>query len=168
MIKKVIGKKTSTCDSFPKKLTIGKVEITNTKTIAKKFNNFFVKTGPNLASKTPKSDKNFEAYISKANANLKENYLTEDESLEVFKSLKINKASGFNEIDVNMINRIYNHKKPLIRIFSDSIKLGVFPEKLKLAEVTPIFKSGKNELLTNCRPISVFALFFKDARENYV
>ena len=71
MIKKVIGKKTGTCDSFPKKLTIDKVEITNTKTIAKTFNNFFVKTGPNLAWKTPKSDKNFEAYISKANTNLK-------------------------------------------------------------------------------------------------
>ena len=168
MIKKVIGKKTGTCDSFPKKLTIDKVEITNTKTIAKTFNNFFVKTGPNLAWKTPKSDKNFEAYISKANTNLKENYLTEDEFLEAFKSLKTNKASGFDEIDVNMINRIYNHKKPLIRIFGDSIKLGVFPEKLKLAEVTPIFKSGKNEPLTNCRPISVFALFFKDARQNYV
>ena len=89
--------------------------------------------------------------------------------MKAFKSLKINKAPGFDQIDVNLINQIYNHiKEPLIRIFGDSIKLGVFPEKLKLAEVTPIFKSGKNEPLTNCRPISVFALFFKDARQNYV
>ena len=29
-------------------------------------------------------------------------------------------------------------------IFGDSIKLGVFPEKPKLAKVTLIFKSGKN------------------------
>ena len=52
----------------------------------------------------------------------------EDEFLEAFKSL-----------DVNLINQRYNHiKKPLIRIFVDSIKLSVFPEKLKLAKVTPI------------------------------
>ena len=82
--------------------------------------------------------------------------------MEVFKSLKINKPPGFDEIDVKVINQIYNHiKKPLIRVFSDSIKLGVFPEKLKLAKVTPIFKSGKNELLTNYRPISALPCFSK-------
>ena len=103
---------------------------------------------------------NFEAYISKANTKLKENPLTEDEFLEAFKSLKINKSPGFNEIDVNVISQIYNHiKKPLIEIFGASIKLEVFPKKLKLAKVIPVFKSGKNELLTNYRPISVLSSF---------
>ena len=87
------------------------------------------------------------------NIKLQENLLTEDEFLEGFKSLKISKAPGFDKTDVNVINQIYDHiKKLLIRIFGDSRKLGVFPEKLKLAKVTPIFKSGKNELLTNYRP----------------
>ena len=45
---------------FPKKLIIGKVEITDTKTIAKTFNNFFVKIGSNLSLKIPKSDINFD------------------------------------------------------------------------------------------------------------
>ena len=59
-----------------------------------------------------------------------------------------------------MINQIYNHiKKPLIRIFDDSIILGAFSEKLILAKVTPIFKSGKNELLMNYRPTSVLPCF---------
>ena len=78
------------------------------------------------------------------NAKLHENPLTEDEFLKAFKSLKINKAPGFDQIDVNLINQIYNHiKEPLIRIFGDSIKLGVFPEKLKLAKVTPILNLKK-------------------------
>ena len=42
------------------------------KTIAKTFNNLFVKIGPNLASKILKSDTNFEVYTSKANTTLKE------------------------------------------------------------------------------------------------
>ena len=78
------------------------------------------------------------------------------------KSLKTNKAPGFDQIEVNVINQIYNHiKKSLIRIFGDSVKLGVFLEKLELAKVTPIFELGKNEHLTNYRPISVLPCFSK-------
>ena len=111
IIKEVIGKKRGTCDSISKKLITKKVEITDPKTIANSLNNFFVRIGRNLASKIPKSDTNFEAYISKANAKLHENPLTEDEFLEAFKSLRINKAPCFDQIVVNVINQIYNHIK---------------------------------------------------------
>ena len=111
IIKEVIGKKRRICDSFSKKLITKKVEITDPKTIANSLNNFFVRIGRNLASKIPKSDTNFEAYISKANAKLHENPLTEDEFLEAFKSLRINKAPCFDQIVVNVINQIYNHIK---------------------------------------------------------
>ena len=56
-----------TCDSFPKKLTIDKLEIPDTKTIPNWLKNLFVKFWPNLATKIQKSDTNFEAYISEAN-----------------------------------------------------------------------------------------------------
>ena len=56
IIKAVAGKKRGTCDSFPNTLIIDKLEITDTKTIANSFNNFFVKIGPNIASKILKSD----------------------------------------------------------------------------------------------------------------
>ena len=61
-----------------------------------------------------------------------------------------------------MRNQIYDHiKKTLVRIFCNSVTLGVFPEKLKLAKVTPVFKSEENEYLTNYRPISVVVCFSK-------
>ena len=101
-----------------------------------------------------------EVYIRKVNTKLHENPLTENKVLKAFKSLNINKAPAFDQIHVNVINQVYNHiKKPLIRIFGDSVKLGVFPEKLKLAKVIPIFKSGKNDHSTNYRPISVLLCF---------
>ena len=93
------------------KLIIDKVEITDTKTFANTFNNFFVKIGRNLASKIPKSDTNFEAYISKVNTKLHKNPLTEDKFLKELRSLIINKAPGFDQIDVNMIKQMYNHIK---------------------------------------------------------
>ena len=74
----------------------------------------------------------------------------------------MNKAPSFDQADVNVRNQIYDHiKKTLVRIFCNSITLGVFPEKLKLAKVTPVFKSEGNEYLTNYRPISVVVCFSK-------
>ena len=50
--------------------------------------------------------------------------------MEAFKTLKKNKAPGFDEIHVNVINQMYKRiRKPLIRIFGDSIKFGVFLKK---------------------------------------
>ena len=52
--KEVPEKERSTCDSFSKKLRIDKVEITDTETIAKTFNNFFVKIGAKSCIKNSK------------------------------------------------------------------------------------------------------------------
>ena len=89
--------------------------------------------------------------------------LSEDEFGEAFKSLKRNKAPGLNvDLDVNSITSVYELiKKPLLKIFNESINLGIFPENMKIANVTPIFKSGEKELLTNYWPISVLSRFSK-------
>ena len=46
-------------------------------------------------------------------------------------------------------------------IFKKSISSGIFPDKLKIAKVTPIFKSGDQSLVSNYRPISVLPVFSK-------
>ena len=48
-----------------------------------------------------------------------------------------------------------------MHIFNLSISKGIFPDKLKIAKVTPIFKSGDSTVLTNYRPISVLPCFSK-------
>ena len=42
-----------------------------------------------------------------------------------------------------------------MHVFRNSIDNVSFPEKMKIAKATPIFKAGKKELVTNYRPISV-------------
>ena len=88
--------------------------------------------------------------------------LSEDEFEEIFKSLKRNKAPVHDGLDANIMTSVYEFiKKALLKIFIESINLGIFPENMKIAKVTPIFKSGKKELLTNYRPISVLSCFSK-------
>lgn len=46
-------------------------------------------------------------------------------------------------------------------IFNLSLKNGVFPDRLKLARVIPVFKSGDDSNLSNYRPISILPCFSK-------
>ena len=49
----------------------------------------------------------------------------------------------------------------MLKIFNDSLLLGIFPQSMKIAKVTPFYKSGKKNLMTNYRPISVLLCFPK-------
>ena len=52
-------------------------------------------------------------------------------------------------------------KIPLMNNLSLSLKTGIFPEKIKIAKVSPIFKKGDKSILSNYRPISVLPCFSK-------
>ena len=55
-MKEVIGKKKCNNETLPKHLIVDKIEINDAKklrSIAEKFNQFFVNIGPNLANKIP-------------------------------------------------------------------------------------------------------------------
>ena len=97
----------------------------------------------------------FESYLPTVNTTLNETVSSEDEFKEAFKSLKRNNATDHDGLDANIITSVYE-KKPLLKIFNESINLGIFPKKMKISKVTSIFKSGKKELLTNYW--SIFAL----------
>ena len=45
--------------------------------------------------------------------------------------------------------------KPLMLIIRQVLNTGIFPDKLKIAKVIPIFKKGDEELFSNYRPISI-------------
>ena len=51
--------------------------------------------------------------------------------------------------------------EPLTHIINLSIRSGIVPDRIKIACVIPIFKSGDSLLLTNYRPVSVLPVFSK-------
>ena len=49
----------------------------------------------------------------------------------------------------------------LFHVFKVSIQQGIFPDRLKIAKVTPIFKSGDKYNVSNYCPIPILAVFSK-------
>ena len=72
------------------------------------------------------------------------------------------KSSGYDEISSDIIKNISPSVfEPIRYIFNLSIEKGFYPDQLKIAKVTPLFKIGDNALMNNYRPISVLSCFSK-------
>ena len=137
-------------------MVIDGCEIFDQNKIAHDFNKFFTGIGPKLASSIASSSKDFKEFLSSVSTSLDE-YLLQDEELnEAFNSLKANKSPGFDDISSTIVKRCReNIFNPIKHVFSLSLKQGIFPENLKIARVSPIFKKDEKFLFTNYRPISV-------------
>ena len=93
---------------------------------------------------------------------MNESELTRKELLDAFNSLQSNKSSGIDEINVNVVKHVFDIiESPMRHIVSISLKSGNFPDKMKIACVTPIFKKGDKSNVSNYRPISVLPCFSK-------
>ena len=91
-----------------------------------------------------------------------ETIFTDDEVKEALRSLEPNKSSGYDNISFNVVNETSDlFFTPLKYIFNLSLQQGIFPENLKIAKVSPIYKKDEEFLLTNYRPISVLPCFSK-------
>ena len=134
----------------PKKIALENKGITDQKTIAEKFNKFYVNVRPNLASKIPQNNNDYKSYLPNITTLFDEQDLTEQELKEAVASLKPNKSPGCDSIRVNVVKAIYEElKRPLFYIFDQSLKSRIFPDKLKIANVFLINKSRKKYVLSN-------------------
>ena len=71
-------------------------------------------------------------------------------------------AAGFDNIPMKVIkNIIHQIVSPLTHIFNCSFITGIFPDKLKISKVRPIFKQGAKSNMNNYRPISILPAFSK-------
>ena len=104
----------------------------------------------------------FERYLKESDSSFEEVTLSDEEIKTAFFSLKDSKSPGFDEINYDIVKQNFNSLLvPLKYIFDLSLKSGTFPEKMKIARVTLVFKSGDTSLMTNYKPISVLPCFSK-------
>ena len=118
--------------------------------------------GPDLARKIPTASKTFESFLNKIDITMPADSITINEYKESFFPLKTNKSPGYDEISSNVIINCFSElNDPLKYLFEKSIEKGVFPDALKIARVTPLFKGGDPSNISNYRPISVLPCFSK-------
>ena len=81
--------------------------------------------------------------------------------LSIIKKLKHKFSSGSDIISNHLLKYAATTiSKPLMVIINQMLTNGIFPEKLKLAKVIPVFKSG-DQLFSNYRPISLLSSISK-------
>ena len=79
---------------------------------------------------------------------------TEHEVDRLIDSLKNKKSSGYDQINNLLLKDLKDEiLKPLTKIFNQSLSDGVFPDRMKSADVVPLYKSklrtDKKQLQTN-------------------
>ena len=139
--------------------------------IANGFCNYFANVGPNLAAKIPPVNSSFHSFLNdQFNESLILKPTTVEELNGICMSMKSGKAPGYDDISMYVIKNTFEVvSEPLKNIINLSFSKGIFPDKLKLAKVIPVFKGDEPDLFTNYRPISLlpnFSKFFEKVMHN--
>ena len=162
---KMIMNSNSNQTKFPKYFQINDMRVVDKKVIAKQFNEFFVNIGSKLAQTIPNVDtqKTVNSYLTnKTSSAFKFKLITEEDIFKIISKLDSKNIAGYDQISSNLLKRIneYIHK-PLTLIVNQSLSSGIFPNKLKITKVIPIFKKDDAHLLNNYRPISLLPTISK-------
>ena len=81
---------------------------------------------------------------------------------DIIDALKTGKSIGPNSIPIKLLKILSPRiSAPLSLIINESFLSGVFPEKMQLAKVIPLFKKGCPMTVSNYRPISLLSVFSK-------
>jgi len=136
----------------------------NPLTIANAFNNYFSSAAENLIKNFPANNNGkfidpltfLQKNFSHPSLRMKLNNTTTHEIDKLIQSMKCKNSYGYNEISSTILKSSAPYVlSPLTFIFNKILSSGVFPERLKLSEVNPLYKKGDSSVSSNYRPISI-------------
>ena len=149
---------------FPNHFINGGNKITDKKVIAESFNNFFTNIGPNLSKNIPSPPNlSYKKYLNKNVSSVFNFELIESKDvLKVINDLSPKSSCGVDEISSKLLKKLAPVIHPIMTInINQSLTTGIFPDKLKLAKVLPLYKKGANNIFDNYRPISLLPAISK-------
>ena len=143
---------------------INDIKVTNQQMIADNFNLFFTTIGPMLAAKINSNGKlPVSHYLQQpTETTFSFSMIQSDEILKIVSNFLPKSSAGHDGLSMKIIKRvIVKLSEPLCVIINQSLFSGIFPYKLKIARVIPVFKKDDNTILDNYRPISILPCISK-------
>ena len=127
------------------------------------FNKFFVNVSHDITKNIPRSNKSPVDFMGDR---VRNSFFTAPsvpfEISDIISALKSGKPLGQNSIPMKTLKCLSPLISfPLSQIVNESLQSGIFPDKMKLAKVIPLFKKGSPLTASNYRPISLLSVFSK-------
>ena len=89
-------------------------------------------------------------------------HVNERTARKYIQNLKQGKFAGLERISTAILKDPADFIcKQITMIFNSSLRLGTFPDRWKIARITPIYKSGAKDDTNNYRPISILSVLPK-------
>lgn len=121
------------------------------------FNDFYINIAKDIGNQTEYTDKDnpsLKAIEKSHTFNFEQ--VTTDNVTNKLKNLKINKSAGVDNIPPKLLKLVATELSPsLTAIINMGLKTSTFPEDLKKAQVTPIYKKNDALAKSNYRPVSI-------------
>ena len=138
--------------------------IRDPKKIVETFNNFFINIGPNF-TKNMEMNQN-KHYIKFLNKKIQTSFSftlrNEDQIKEVIYSLHTKHSSGHDGISVKLLKFLAPALvRPLTLIINQSLITSIFPDKLKVTKVIPLYKKYDKLIMDDYRPIYLLSYISK-------
>jgi hypothetical protein len=161
-IKEVINR-TKNKKMLPNFFRIEGQNVSNSQVIADNFNEYFNKIGPSLARNIASPNVDFASYLTnEAGHNLHFQPITEAVIANIIDKLPSKTSRGVDGFSMKFVQGIKECiLSPLCLIINQMLLTGIFPNKLKIAKIVPVYKKDDNTLIKNYRPISVLPAISK-------
>jgi len=146
------------------KINIAGIPESDPSKIANQFNQFFTTIGKQISENVMPVRKNPEEYINYGREipELNLQNTTPEHIKKIIKQLHPKLSQDSQGVSTKMIKLVGNEiSVSLAHIFNLSLRSGVFPDKLKICRVIPIFKAGNKLECDNYRPISLLSSISK-------
>ena len=142
----------NTKKSLPDTMTINGRDCKDKRIIAEQFNSFFATIGQlNEHNIHKHNGSNFRDYLtSQFNCRFAFHSIDKTEILRIIKNIKTSHSRGHDGISSELFKLIAGDiSKCITLIINQSLHSGIFPDKLKIAKVTPIHKKCDSKLITS-------------------
>ena len=164
LINSITGK-LSNKNELIERITVNNVHYESGTAIANEFAKHFSSVGERYANRIKESKVNYKDYLGHIPSSNKNVFLDATTPIEIdnlIRNLPNKQSSGYDNINNLLLKDLSPVLlNPLSIIFNKSLQEGIFPDKMKLADTMPLYKSKDRCVVDNYRPISLLITLSK-------